>query len=74
MAADGPETFVYVSNAGTSDINVLSMNRHTRDLTMNKEGASLVSLPTALAPNKRYIYPQLRKAHEGNLAAVFEKR
>ena len=81
MAADGPETFVYVSNAGTRDINVLGMNRHTGEFTMieqapvpDAEKTSLVNLPTALAPNKRYIYAQLRKAHEGNPAAVFEKR
>jgi hypothetical protein len=34
MAADGPETFVYVSNAGTKDIYVLGMNRDTGELTM----------------------------------------
>src|SRR5664280_1895248 len=34
MAADGHETFVYVSNAGTKDIYVLGMNRETGELTM----------------------------------------
>jgi len=67
MAADGPETFVYVSNAGTKDIYVLGMNRDTGELTMvekapvpGAEKTSLVSLPMALAPNKRHIYAQLR--------------
>jgi 6-phosphogluconolactonase len=67
MTADGPETFVYVSNAGTKDIYVLGMNRDTGELTMvekapvpGAEKTSLVSLPMALAPNKRFIYAQLR--------------
>src|SRR6266480_4855957 len=67
MAADVHETFVYVSNAGTKDIYVLGMNRETGELTMvetvavpGAEKTSLVSLPMALAPNKRFIYAQLR--------------
>jgi 6-phosphogluconolactonase len=67
MAADGHETFVYVSNAGTKDIYVLGMNRETGELTIvekvpvpGAEKTSLVSLPMALAPNKRFIYAQLR--------------
>jgi 6-phosphogluconolactonase len=67
MSADGPETFVYVSNAGTKDIYVLGMNQDTGELTMvekapvpGAEKTSLVSLPMALAPNKRFIYAQLR--------------
>ena len=67
MAADGHETFVYVSNAGTKDIYVLGMNRETGELTMvdkvpvpGAEKTSLASLPMALAPNKRFIYAQLR--------------
>ena len=67
MAADGHETFVYVSNAGTKDIYVLGMNRETGELTMiekapvpGSEKTSLVSLPMATAPNKRFIYAQLR--------------
>ncbi|MGY2805694.1 MULTISPECIES: lactonase family protein [unclassified Bradyrhizobium] len=65
--ADGPETFVYVSNAGTKDIYVLGMNRDTGELTMvekapvpGAEKTSLVSLPMALAPNERFLYAQLR--------------
>lgn len=67
MAADGRETFVYVSNAGTKDIYVLGMNRDTGELTIvekvpvpGAEKTSLVSLPMALAPDKRFIYAQLR--------------
>jgi 6-phosphogluconolactonase len=67
MAADGLETFVYVSNAGTKDIYVLGMNRDSGELTMiekapvpGSEKTSVVSLPMALAPNKRFIYAQLR--------------
>jgi 6-phosphogluconolactonase len=67
MAADAPETFVYISNAGTKDIYVLGMNRDTGELTLlekvpvpGSEKTSLVSLPMALSPNKRFIYAQLR--------------
>jgi 6-phosphogluconolactonase len=67
MAADPPETFVYVSNAGTKDIHVLGMDRKTGELTPidktpvpGTEKTSLASLPMALAPNKRFIYAQLR--------------
>ena len=56
MAADGHETFVYVSNAGTKDIYVLGMNVPVP----GAEKTSLVSLPMALAPNKRFIHAQLR--------------
>jgi 6-phosphogluconolactonase len=67
MAADNHETFVYVSNAGTKDVHVLGMNRESGELTPiekvpvpGAEKTSLVSLPMALAPNKRFIYAQLR--------------
>jgi 6-phosphogluconolactonase len=67
MAADGHETFVYVSNAGSKDIYVLGMNRETGELTMietapvpGSEKTSPVSQPMALAPNKRFLYAQLR--------------
>jgi 6-phosphogluconolactonase len=66
-AADGHETFVYVSNAGTKDIHVFGMNRDTGELTEiekapvpGSEQTSLVSLPMNLAANKRFIYAQLR--------------
>lgn len=67
VAAEGHETFVYLSNAGTKDIYVLGMNRDTGELTLiekapvpGSEKTSLVSLPMALAPDKRFIYAQLR--------------
>jgi 6-phosphogluconolactonase len=66
-AATSHETFVYVSNAGTKDIYVLGMNRKSGELTLvekvpvpGTEKTSLVSLPMALSPNKRFIYAQLR--------------
>jgi 6-phosphogluconolactonase len=67
MAADGHETFVYVSNAGTKDISVFGMNRDTGELSVietapvpGSEKTAPVSLPMALAPNKRFLYAQLR--------------
>ena len=66
MADIVPETAVYVSNAGSRDINVLAMNRNTGELTLieKKEvpggDKSPASLPMALSPNKRFIYAQLR--------------
>ena len=66
MADIAPETTVYVSNAGSRDINVLAMNRNTGELTLieKKEvpgsDKSPASLPMALSPNKRFIYAQLR--------------
>ena len=66
MAA-APLTFVYVSNAGTKDINVFAMNRDNGELTAldktpvpGTDKTSLASLPMALAPNKRFLYAQLR--------------
>jgi 6-phosphogluconolactonase len=67
MAADSLETTVYVSNAGSKDIYVLAMNRSTGALTLiektpvpGTDKPSPASLPMALAPNKRFIYAQLR--------------
>lgn len=67
MAADVPETFVYVSNAGTKDIHAFGMNRNTGELSAidktplpGTDETSLASLPMALAPSKRFIYAQLR--------------
>ena len=66
MADTVPETVVYVSNAGSRDISVLAMNRNTGELTLieKKEvpgsDKSPSSLPMALAPNRRFIYAQLR--------------
>src|SRR5262249_50350485 len=67
MAADAPPTLVYVSNAGTKDIYGFGMNRDSGELTLiektpvpGSEETSLASLPMAMAPNKRFIYAQLR--------------
>ena len=61
-----PETVVYISNAGSRDIHVLAMNRTTGELSLieKKEvpgsDKSPSSLPMALAPDKRFLYAQLR--------------
>ena len=66
MADTAPDTVVYVSNAGSKDIHVLAMNRNTGELTAIEKtevpgsDKSPSSLPMALAPNKRFIYAQLR--------------
>lgn len=66
MAQTGPDTTVYVSNAGSRDIHVLAMNRNTGEMTpiettpVPGSDQSPASLPMALAPNKRFIYAQLR--------------
>ena len=67
MPAETPETTVYVSNAGSKDIYVLAMSRTTGALTLIEKALvpgtdkpSPASLPMALAPNKRFIYAQLR--------------
>lgn len=66
MADATPQTIVYVSNAGSRDIYVLAMNRATGEMTLIEKTAvpgsdkSPSSLPMALAPNKRFIYAQLR--------------
>ena len=66
MADTVPETAIYVSNAGTRDISVLAMNWNTGELTLIEKkkvpgsDKSPASLPMALAPNKRFIYAQLR--------------
>jgi 6-phosphogluconolactonase len=68
-ASDLAQTFVYVSNAGTKDISVFGMNRDTGELSPidttpipGTDKTSLASLPMALAPNKRFLYAQLRGA------------
>ena len=67
MAQAKPETVVYVSNAGSKDIYVLAMNRTTGEMNLidktpvpGTDKPSPSSLPMALAPNKRFIYAQLR--------------
>ena len=66
MADTTPETAVYVSNAGSRDIHVLAMNRNNGELSpidkieVPGSDKSPASLPMALAPNKRFLYAQLR--------------
>src|ERR1700674_1138545 len=66
MADTAPETAVYVSNAGSRDIHVLAMNRNTGELSLIEKqeipgsDKSLTSVPMALAPNRRFLYAQLR--------------
>src|SRR5438552_18654606 len=67
MAQSTPETIVYVSNAGSKEVYVLAMNRQTGALDLvektpvpGTDKPSPASLPMALAPNKRFIYAQLR--------------
>jgi 6-phosphogluconolactonase len=67
MADDGPETTVYVSNAGSKDIYVLAMNRATGALSLiekvpvpGTDKPSPASLPMATSPDKRFLYAQLR--------------
>ena len=69
MAANPPDTTIYVSNAGSKDIYVLAMNRNTGELTQidktpvpGTDKPSPASLPMALSPSKRFIYAQLRSA------------
>jgi 6-phosphogluconolactonase len=63
-----PETVVYVSNAGSRDIHVLAMNRATGELSpidkteVPGSDKSPASLPMALAPDRRFLYAQLRGA------------
>ena len=67
IAQSTPDTVIYVSNAGSKDIHVLSMNRESGALDLIEKVAvpgsdkpSPQSLPMALSPDKRYLYAQLR--------------
>jgi len=67
MAANSPETAVYVSNAGSKEVFVLAMNRATGALDLiekvpvpGTDKPSPASLPMATSPNKRLLYAQLR--------------
>jgi 6-phosphogluconolactonase len=67
MANATPETTVYVSNAGSKDIYVLSMNRDTGALALiektpvpGTDKPSPASLPMATTWDKRFLYAQLR--------------
>jgi len=67
MAADNPETTVYVSNAGSKDVFVLAMDRTSGKLDLieqvpvpGTDKPSPASLPMATSPDKKFLYAQLR--------------
>jgi 6-phosphogluconolactonase len=67
MAQGTPETVVYVSNAGSKEVFVLSMNRATGALELiektpvpGTDKPSPASLPMATSPDKHFLYAQLR--------------
>jgi 6-phosphogluconolactonase len=67
MAANSPETAVYVSNAGSKEVFVLAMNRATGALDLiektpvpGTDKPSPASLPMATSPDKKFLYAQLR--------------
>ncbi len=67
MAQSSPETVVYVSNAGSREISLLSMNRKTGNLELIDKAAvpgsdkpSPTSMPMALSPDRRFLYVALR--------------
>ncbi len=69
MAQGTPQTVVYVSNAASKDIVVLSMNRATGAMDRiemvpvpGTDKPSPASLPMATSPDKRFLYAQLRSA------------
>jgi 6-phosphogluconolactonase len=67
MAQSTPESVVYVSNAGSKEVFVLTMNRATGALdliektpVLGTEKPSPASLPMATSPDRRFLYAQLR--------------
>jgi 6-phosphogluconolactonase len=69
MAQSTPQTLVYVSNAGSKEIFVLTMNRTTGALDLiektpvpGTDEPSPASLPMATSPDKHFLYAQLRSA------------
>jgi 6-phosphogluconolactonase len=68
MADITPETTIYVSNAGSRDIYVLSMNRSTGALDLIEKtpvpgsDKSPASLPMTTSRDKKFLYAQLRGA------------
>ena len=67
MAQSGPQTLVYVSNAGSKDIYCLSMNRETGELTLiektpvpGSEKTTPTSLPMTTSRDRKFLYAQLR--------------
>jgi 6-phosphogluconolactonase len=69
MAQGTPETVVYVSNAGSSEVYALAMNRASGALDLIEKKAvpgaakpTPTSLPMATSPDKHLLYAQLRTA------------
>src|SRR5579864_4962121 len=67
MAANGPETIVYVSNAGSKEIHVFAMDRANGALELiekvpvpGTEVPSPSSMPMALDPKHRFLHAALR--------------
>jgi 6-phosphogluconolactonase len=67
MAENAPDTVVYVSNAASKEIYVLGMNRNARELLMidrvpvpGADKPSLSSMPTAVTPDRRFLYAAVR--------------
>lgn len=67
MADTQPDTVVYVSNAGSKEVGVFSMNRDSGALTVidtvavpGTDKPSPSSMPMAVSPNHRFLYAALR--------------
>lgn len=67
MAQGGPQTVVYVSNAGSKDIYCLAMNRDTGEMTLigktpvpGSEKTTPTSLPMTTSRDRKFLYAQLR--------------
>ena len=67
MAENAPDTVVYVSNAASKEIYVLTMNRESGELTPidkipvpGTDKPSPSSMPMAVTPDRRFLYAALR--------------
>jgi 6-phosphogluconolactonase len=67
VAEGAPETIVYVSNAGSTEVYVLAMNRASGDLALiekvpvpGSNQPSPSSMPMALSPDRRFLHVALR--------------
>jgi 6-phosphogluconolactonase len=67
MADSAPDTVIYVSNAGSKEIYVFSMNRDSGDLLIidkvpvpGTDKPSSASMPMAVTPDHRFLYAALR--------------
>lgn len=67
LASAEAATFVYVSNADSKDITVLSLNRQTGELTPVETAAVTTtgpaqsgSMPLAVSPSRKFLYAALR--------------